>query len=79
MVRNFHPLFALRRKSENQILGARIPGQIHTTAGERQKPQYYNTKRSHMERDHLLPIRAEPDEVASFLSIRLRSENTSED
>ena len=27
---------------------------------------YYNTKRSHMERDHLPPIREEPDEVATI-------------
>jgi len=25
--------------------------------------QYYNTRRSHMERDHLPPVREEPDEV----------------
>ncbi|HBN79499.1 MAG TPA: hypothetical protein DD473_27495, partial [Planctomycetaceae bacterium] len=29
-------------------------------------PQYYNTKRSHMERDHLPPIREEPDEVTTI-------------
>ncbi|HCS51017.1 MAG TPA: hypothetical protein DIW81_05400 [Planctomycetaceae bacterium] len=28
--------------------------------------QYHNTKRSHMERDHLPPIREEPDEVATI-------------
>ncbi|HCS54027.1 MAG TPA: hypothetical protein DIW81_20980 [Planctomycetaceae bacterium] len=27
---------------------------------------YYNKKRSHMERDHLPPIRGEPDEVATI-------------
>ncbi len=27
---------------------------------------YYNTKRSHMERDHLPPIREEPGEVATI-------------
>ena len=25
--------------------------------------EYYNTRRSHMERDHLPPVREEPDEV----------------
>ncbi|WP_296457090.1 hypothetical protein [Rubinisphaera sp.] len=51
MAKIFHPLLALIAsatdrelakyveylKAENQILRARIPGQIHTTAGERQK------------------------------------------
>jgi hypothetical protein len=28
--------------------------------------QYYNTRRSHMERDHLPPVREVPDEVATL-------------
>ena len=28
--------------------------------------EYYNTRRAHMERDHLPPVREEPEEVATL-------------
>lgn len=36
---------------------------------------YYNTKRAHMERDHLPPIREEPDEIERLAieDVRVRS------
>ncbi|TWT60640.1 integrase core domain-containing protein [Rubinisphaera italica] len=47
-------------------------GKMHLDYLTNEFTNYYNTKRIHMERDHLPPIREEPNKVAIISTTRLK-------